>query len=196
MFKPSLVGLKREHAVDRKVPSDVPQKINVVERPQPFRIVEQQGVSGEVEEAFHLRLETLNVLVELGDREHFPNFGLTTGIPDHGGATTHQRDNTMPGALQVRKSHQRNQMPHMQRRRGGVKTDIGAETTGAGSGLELFGMGGLLKEATLPEGVEDSHLIGVGIKSWHVQSKLGHRRFRHDRMRPRTWGRRDIRNVH
>ena len=120
-----LVALGRQHAVDREVHAHLAQEVHVVEVEQPVGVVGDDGLAvGEVEEAAHLRLDALDVVVDLLAGEHLAQLALAGRVADHARAAAHQRDGAVTGLLHVRHRHDRDVMPDVQRVRGGVKADV------------------------------------------------------------------------
>ena len=120
--------LEGQHPVDREVPPDVAQEIEIVEPVEPRGIVEHERVALPVaidevapEDAPHRG----DVGVDLRARQQRALVGAKGGIAHLGGAPAHQRDRPVPACLQPAQHHDVEKMPDMQRGRGRVVADIG-----------------------------------------------------------------------
>ena len=113
-FQADFVSLEGKHAVDGKMAPDVPEKIDVIQISKPFRIIDQFGVSTEIQETLHLRFDLPDIILQLLFCEHLPHFCFAAGIPDHCSSSTHQGDHPLPVSLQVGQSHQRDEVSDME----------------------------------------------------------------------------------
>ena len=160
-LEPELDRLHRQHAVDREMPADIAQEIDVVERGEPLGIVDHQRAGRpvvEIEEAGKDRAEALLVGLDLVIGEELPRLVLARGIADPGGAAAHQRDRLVAGLLQPAQHHDREEMADMERRPGAVVADIGDDGRLERQRIEPLGVGALMDKSALEE---DAHEVGL-----------------------------------
>ena len=127
-IEPQLHRIHRQHAVDREMPADVAQHLDVVERGQPLGIVGHDGVAlagAERQELRERALDRVLVGVDLLVGEDLARLVAAGRIADARRAAAHQRDRLVAGLLQPVQHHDREQVADMQRRRGAVVADIG-----------------------------------------------------------------------
>jgi hypothetical protein len=165
--EPELHRIEAQHAVDREMPADLAQEVDIVELQQPVGIVDHQRVGGAVAIAQHLG-EDLPDAGDVGfdglDREELSRLVLEGGIAHHRGAAAHQGDRPVPGLLHPVEHHDLDERAGMERGGGGVEADIAADRPRRRGGVEPLGIRDLMDEAALVEDVEE------------VGSVPGHRR--------------------
>ncbi len=121
----SPVTLSSQHAIDAKMPANVPQKLQIVERPEPVGVVEHQRLAGrEIQKVGHLLLQVDQVGIDPFHRQKPAHFILVGGIANHARSAAHEGDGPVPVALHVGQGHDRYQMPHMETGRTGIKSDV------------------------------------------------------------------------
>ncbi len=138
-FEPHLDGVHRQHAIDRKMPPDLAEKIDVVEAHQPVGVIGHDSVFAalaEVEEFGKDALDPLLVGLDRLERKHLAAFVLPGGIANPRRAAAHQRDRLAAGLLQQAQQHDLHQRADMERGRRAVEPDIGDEFPGCGLSVE------------------------------------------------------------
>ena len=125
-FEPALDRVFGEHYVDRKMLPDVAQKIEEGEIFHPLEVVqkERSALLVEVEKGFHLRADRTDVAFDRLGGEELTLFALSARVADHAGGAPDQGDRTMPGALGAAEVHDRDQVPHMERRAGRIEAGV------------------------------------------------------------------------
>ena len=99
------------------MPADVAQELDVVERRQPFGVVDHHGIGlavAEIQKARKDLLDAVLVGLDLLDRTHLARFVLAGGIADAGGAAAHQCDRLAAAPLQPGQHHDGNERTDMQ----------------------------------------------------------------------------------
>ena len=120
-----LIALRAQHIVDGEMGTNLPQQLHIVQIKQPVGIVDHHRFSfAEVNEAFHLPLKTLGVMVDIFPRQHFTHVGSSGGISDHGSAAADQRDRFVPGHLKALHQRQRHEVSGRQAVGRAVKADV------------------------------------------------------------------------
>ena len=100
--EPQLHRIEGEHAVDREMPADVAQEIDVVERVQPVGIVGHDGVAAGILECQELGedgADALEIFVDISSVRMRAALVLAGRIADARGAAAHQRDRPVAGLL-------------------------------------------------------------------------------------------------
>ena len=123
-----LVALRRQHAVDGEQRAHVPQEVDVIQIPQPVRVVHDLRAVGlgfiEIQEALHLLFDVGDVVVDVLHGQHLPEVALAAGVADHARAAAHQREGLVSSLLQVGHGHDRNVVADVQAVRGGVEAHV------------------------------------------------------------------------
>ena len=120
-----LVTLRPQHIVHREACAYLPQQLNVVQRHQPLGVIQHQClVIGEIDKLLHLPLKALSVVNNVLSRQHLAHIRPTGGVTDHGSAVADQGDGLVSGHLQPLHQAQGHKMPHMQRIRRAVKSNV------------------------------------------------------------------------
>ena len=120
-----LVTIRRKHAVDGKLGTDVPHELNKIQMAQPVPVIHDERLAlAEIQETGHLLFDTFHVMVNRFHGQHLTHIRFAGRIADHGRAAAHERDRLMAGPLHMRHGHDRNIMADMQAVRRGIKTDI------------------------------------------------------------------------
>ena len=154
--------IHRQHAVDREVPADLAQHLDVVELGQPLGIVDHHRVGfprAEVDELVEGGADRCLVGVDLLVGEELARLVAAGRIADAGGAAAHQRDRLVAGRLQPVQHHDRQQMADMERGRRAVVADIGDGLQLRREGVEPGRVGNLVDEATGGQNVKKIGLI-------------------------------------
>jgi len=127
------IGLGCQHAVDRKVPADLPQKVDVAQIAQPIRVVEHQGTTAaQVDEAPDLRLQRREVGRDLLLAQQLAHLAASGRVANHARASADQEDRAVSLPLQVGERHDRAQVPDVQARRRGVVSHVAGQRLGHG----------------------------------------------------------------
>ena len=147
-----LIALRAKHVVDREMGADVADKFNVVQVPEPVGIVHHSRLAlAELDEAGHLALKALAVLVNLIDRHHAAHIGSAGGVSDHTRAAADQGNRLVARVLQALHQAECHEVPHMQTVRGRVEADIEGRLTLVHEAAHLFLVGHLCNQ---PAGLE------------------------------------------
>ena len=156
LFHALLVALGGEHAVDGEVDADLAQEVDVVEAAQPVRVVDDQGLAvRKVEEAAHLLLDAVHVVVDDLGGEHLAKVALAGGVADQARAAAHQGDGAVAGALHVRHGHDRDVVADVQGVRRGVKAHVEGHLFVVQHFVEVVFVHGLRDKASLAQHVHD-----------------------------------------
>ena len=119
------VAVRPEHVIDGEARADFPQKLYVVEVQQPVGVVDHLRLAlAKLDEALHLLLEALCVVVDVLLGEHFPHIGTAGGVADHGRAAADQGDGLVARHLQALHQGQRHEVSGGQAVGGAVKADV------------------------------------------------------------------------
>ena len=159
-LEPELDCIHGEHAVDREMPADVAQEIDVVERGEPFGIVDHQAVGAalaEADEAGEGLHDRALVGLDLLDGEDLAGLVAPRRVADPRGAAAHQRDRLAAELLQPVQHHDGDEAADMERGGGAIITDIGHHLAAAGLGVEAIRVGALVDVAAL---VEEAQQVG------------------------------------
>jgi len=167
-LQPQFHRIETEHAIDRKMPADIAQEIDIVERIQPIGIVRHDRIvpgrfagRAKAQETRKDRANAFEVFVDIVVRKQPPAFVLAGRIADARGAAPHQGDRTMSGLLQPVQQHDRQQGTDMQRRRGAVEADIAGNRRRTRQRVERLGLGDLMDESSRGEHIEKIGLVGA-----------------------------------
>ena len=148
--EPHLHAVHRQHAVDREVPADVAQEVDVVEGRQPLGIVDHQGVAAglaEVQQAREALLQAVLVGRDGVEGEDLPRLVPPGGIADARRTAAHQNDGAVAGLLQPVQHHDGHQAAHVQGRGRAVVADIGRQAALGGERRDAGGVGRLMQVA-------------------------------------------------
>ena len=131
-----LKALRGEHAVDREVHPDVPQKIDIIEVEEPVRVVDHDCavLALEVDELAHLPAEGVAISLDGFLVHHEPHVRAPGRVAHESRSPADEGDGLVPGELHVPHRHELNEVPDVQTVRRGVKSDI----EGHALGLEEF----------------------------------------------------------
>ena len=127
-LQPQLDAVHRQHAVDREMPADVAQELDIIEVRQPVGVVEQQRVASafaKAQEFLENRLDRGLVGVDLLNGQQLAALVLAGRIANARGAAADERQGLAAGALQPGEQHDRQKRADMQRGRRAIKADIG-----------------------------------------------------------------------
>ena len=155
-FHALLVALGGQHAVDGEVDADLAQEVDVVQVRQPVRVVDDERlVVGEIQEAAHLLLDALDVVVDVLTGEHLAQLALAGGVAHQAGASAHQRDGTMARALHMRHGHDRDVVTDVQGVRGRIEADIEGDLFAAQHLVKIVLINRLRDEASLAQHIHN-----------------------------------------
>ena len=166
LLKTIPVGAVLHQLVDREVPSHVPQELDVLARPQPIGVVDEQRFAvAEVEIASELRANASQVALDHLEWKH-RTLGVTVArVADHARATTNNGDRSMPRALEVRQEHDAHQVARMQAGGGRIESLVQGDVTGVQGSSQPGLVGDLRNEAALFERVDN---VGGGHRVGHT----------------------------
>ena len=120
-----LIASGAEHIIDGEMNADITDEFNIIEVAEPVGIVDHQSLVGsEFNEAAHLLLEALAVVVDLLDRHHGPEILSSGRVSDHTGTAADECDRLVAGLLQTLHQKQGHKVTDMKRVGGRVKTNI------------------------------------------------------------------------
>ena len=92
-----------------------PQKLDIVEIPQPLGIIHHDGLAlAKIQEPADLFAELSDVVIDGLRRHHLAHIAFARRIADHARAAAQQHDGPVPRPLHMRHCHQRHKVPHMQ----------------------------------------------------------------------------------
>ena len=156
-------GVLLQHVVHREVLSDVTQKADQVQRPQPVGVVPHHGAvrATKVQHARQLVADARDVFLHELGREQLPFRRLAARITDHSCAAANQRHRTVTGTLQMHQRHDLDKVARVQTRGGRVETDISRDRAARECGR---GTVGVLKEQAAPRELVEKGCSGHGHK--------------------------------
>ena len=157
--------IHRQHAVDREMLADVAQEVDVVERRQPFGVVDHDGGVGpalEIDELGEGGLEALLVGLDLIVGEELAQLVLARRVADARRAAAHQRDRPVAGLLEPAQHHDREEIADVIARRRAVVADIGGDHALGQRRIEPVRVGALVEEAALGHDAEE-----IGLELGH-----------------------------
>ena len=147
IIQAALNRVASEHGVQRKVLTDVAQKLRHRQVLRPVVIVHEAGgmLTIKINKSRELVNDAIGPFRHLVVRQHGA-FTDVTGVTDHAGGTTRKHNWVMPRLLETTQHQKRHQMPGVQRRAGRVEPAV------QGNGLfarltELVKVGGLVDQA-------------------------------------------------
>ena len=131
------------------------QEVDVVELGQPIGVVDDQGLAlGKVQEAAHLLLDALHVVVDVLGGEHLAKLALAGGVADQARAAAHQGDGPVAGPLHVGHGHDGDVVADVQGVGRGVKAHVEGDGTLLHALVQVFLVDGLGDEAALLQNVQ------------------------------------------
>ena len=164
-FEPELDAVHRQHAVDRHVPADIAQEVDVIELQEPLGIIDHDGVGlarTEVHEFFEAAADGGGVLRDLLFGEELAHLFLAGRIAHARGAPAEQHDRLAAGLLQPAQEHDLGEIAYMQRRRCHVEADITSDARLRGL-VQAGEVSALMKLPALGNGAEEGGVrIGHG----------------------------------
>ena len=120
-----LIALGPEHVVHREAGAHVPQQVDIVELQQPVGVVHHLGLPlAELDEALHLLLEAVAVVLDGLGGHHTAHVGAAGGVADIAGAAADEGDGPVARHLQPLHQAQGHEVAHVEGVGGGVKADI------------------------------------------------------------------------
>ena len=165
-----LGAVHRQHAIDGEMAADVAQKFDVVERCQPFGVIDHQCISAAVPECQELRKHLFHavlVVLDLLDRAQLPRFIFARWIANPGRAAAHQCNRLAAALLKPVQHHDRQQRTDVQRRRGAIVADVGHHAVVRRQLVESFKIRALVHVAALGHNLHE-----VGFQCRHCYSRL------------------------
>ena len=154
------VAFRGQHPVDAEAGTHLAQQLDVVQVHQPVGVVEHHRFAfTEFDEAFHLALEALGVVVNVLFCQHLAHIGAAGWVADHGGAAADQRDRTVARLLQALHQGQRHKVAGGQAICCTVEADVKGRLAAVNQFLDLFLVGHLCNQAATFELVVDCHLL-------------------------------------
>src|SRR3984893_14410707 len=167
----------------------VAQKIDVIERGEPFRVVGHDRVMfffAEIQEPGEDAVDPLFIGGNRLQREQLTARVLARGIADPCRAAAHERDRLATGLLQPAQEHDLNERAGVERRRRAVETGIGNELSRFCYLIEHREIGALMQKATLDEHGEEAGM-GTKIAGHGKPSAKGSRRCNKGARSPRIY---------
>ena len=120
-----LIALGAQHIVHGEARAHLAQQLNIVEIQQPVSVVDHDGLAlAEVDEALHLALEALGVVVNIFLGEHLAHIRAARGVADHGRAAADERDRLVARHLETLHQRQRHKVAGRQAVGRAVKADV------------------------------------------------------------------------
>ena len=120
-----LEALGTEHIINREARADVADKLDVVEVHQPVGVIYHLRLAlTEFDEALHLLLEAVAVVLDGLDSHHRAHIGTAGRVADHSGAAADQRDRLVACHLHALHQAERHKVANMQAVRGRIEADV------------------------------------------------------------------------
>src|SRR5690606_37509533 len=146
---------------------DRAQEVEVVERQQPFGVVDENGVAlarAETQKLLKYPPDRGRVSCDLLFGEHLAHLFLAGRIADAGGAAAEQNDRPAASLLQAAQKHDLSEAADVQRRRRHVEADVTGDARGRGF-VEAFKIGALMELAARDNVAEEGgvELGGFGV---------------------------------
>ena len=160
LFHALLIALGAQHVVHREARAHLAQQLDVVELHQPVGVVEHHGLAlAEVDEALHLALEALSIVVDVGLGEHLAHIVATRGVSDHGRAAADERNGLVARHLESFHQAQRHEVADVQAIRRAVKADVERRLAVVDEVADLLLVRHLRDQAARLELFINSHLL-------------------------------------
>ena len=148
LLHPLLITFCPQHIVHGEASTHFPQQLHIVQSQQPVGVVDHQGFAvGEVDEAGHLLLEALGVVVDVLRRQHLAHISLAGRVTDEGGAAAQQGDGLVAVGLETAHQAECHEVTHMEGISGGVEANIEGGLAAVDQFLYLFLIGDLGDQA-------------------------------------------------
>ena len=158
LFHALLVALSTQHIVHGEARADLAQELNVVERLEPLGIVEHERLAvREVNEALHLTLETLGIVLDGLLSKHLAHIGAAGGVADERRAVADEGDGLVAGHLQALHQAQRHKVTNVQRIRRAVKANVKRGFAVVDHVFDLFLIGHLRDQAAFDQFIIQCH---------------------------------------
>ena len=158
LLHPLLITFCPQHIVHGEASAHFPQQLHIVQSQQPVSVVDHQGFAvGEVDEAGHLLLEALGVVVDVFRRQHLAHIGFAGRVADEGGAAAQQGDGLVAVGLEAAHQAECHEVAHMEGVGGGVKSDVEGGLAAVDQFLYLFLVGDLGNQASCDQFVIQCH---------------------------------------
>ena len=122
-LKTALYTFGGKHFVYGKMRTDVAEKLNISELKEPVA-VSCHDTFADVHYLIHLFKETVGVIVDFLNGEHFSHIGLAGGVADHSGSGSEKEYRGMSRFNHTVDYHKLKEMPDVKAVGGSVKTDI------------------------------------------------------------------------
>ena len=120
-----LVALGTQHVIHAEAGADLAQQLDVVQVQQPVGVVQHHSLAvTELDEALHLTLEALGVVVNVLLGQHLAHVGTAGGVANHRCAAADQGNRAVAGLLQALHEGQGHKMPGGQAVGSAVKADV------------------------------------------------------------------------
>ena len=169
--------IHRQHPVDREMPPDVAQEVDVVELGEPIGVVGHDGVTLALAEADEMRegfADAGLVGRDLDDRQKLAAFVLAGRIADHRRAAAHQRNRLAARLLKPVQHHDLHERPDVQGRRRAIKADVARERPRTRLVVQALRIGALMNVSALLHHAQE---VGSGLERvGHARSLRRHRR--------------------
>jgi len=161
LLEAQLVRLEGEHAVDREVTANIPEKLDIVEVGEPLGVVHhgELDVPGG-EKALDLPTDGRRVGVDLLHRKHPAHLRLARGVTDPGGAATDDDDAPMTELGEMRQGVDRNEVADVQGVPRRVDTDVEGKRSRVHPFPEALLVGALSEETPLFQPREGAGAMG------------------------------------
>ncbi len=125
LFHALLIALGTQHVIYGEARAHLAQKLNIVEAQQPVGIIHHDSLAlAEIDEALHLALEALSVVVDVLLGEHFSHIRAARRVADHGRAAADERDRLVACHLEAFHQRQCHKVPCRQAVSRAVKADV------------------------------------------------------------------------
>ena len=155
-----LIALGAQHIVHGEARAHLAQQLNIVEIQQPVSVVDHDGLAlAEVDEALHLALEALGVVVNILLGEHLAHIRAARGVADHGRAAADERDRLVARHLETLHQRQRHKVAGRQAVGRAVKADVELGLARVDHFADLFLIRDLRKQAARLQLFVNTHLL-------------------------------------
>ena len=174
LFHALLIALGAQHIVHREARAHLAQQLNIVEIQQPVGVIDHDGLAlAEVDEALHLALEALCVVVNILLGEHLAHIRAARGVADHGRAAADERDGLVARHLEALHQRQCHKVAGRQAVGRAVKADIELGLARVDHFTDLFLVRDLRKQAARLQLFVNTHFSSSYVHSHLI---LGHSR--------------------